>query len=321
MAFITDMITLVDSTTASYTQGAYQAVVSAHSTELHLVLVAYVALFGWGVMTARIEMSLNQAAKHILLMLLVFSLATRWDIFSVWFYDVFTTGPNKLISAVSNGSVNPQSQLSNVYDQGMRAGDDLFQAGGWRAVMPMILGGAVMVCTVLIVGYALFLIILAKLALAVLLAIAPLFIMFLLFNSTRNYFNSYLGQVMNYAMIPVLVYGILALALAIINMALRQFMSANLTQGALAVSSYVVLSEIIVFIILLQVTGMASALGGGLQLSSMSAVGTAYQKLWGGGGAQARRQKLGKKLDSVGRAAKDYVDKKMGRGKSMVGRR
>lgn len=321
MPFITDMITMVDSTTATYTQAAYQSVVGAHSVEIHLVLVAYVALFGWGVMTGRIEMPIKQAAQHLLLMLIVFGLATRWDIFSVWFYDVFTTGPNRLIAAVSNGNVNPQGQLSNVYDQGMRAADDLFQAGGWRAVMPLLLGGAVALCTVLIVGYALFLIVLAKLALAVLLAIAPVFIMFLLFPATRNFFNSYLGQVMNFAMVPVLVYGILALALSIITMALSQFNSANMSQGALTVSSYVVLSEFIVFVILMQVMGMASALGGGLQLTTLGAVGNAYQKLWGGQGAQAARQKLGEKLGRGARAAKDYADRKMGRGKSMVGRR
>lgn len=321
MPFITDMITMVDSTTATYTQAAYQSVVGAHSVEIHLVMVAYVALFGWGVLTARIEMSLNHAARHLLTLLIVFGLATQWDIFAVWIYDVFTTGPNRLIAAISNGNINPQGQLSNVYDQGMRAADDLFQAGGWRAVMPLILGAAVGICTVLIVGYALALLVLAKLALAVMLAIAPLFILLLLFPATRNFFTSYLGQVINFSLVPVLVYGILALALSIITMALSQFNSTNLNNGALTVASYVVLSEAIVFVILRQVMGMASALGGGLQLSTMSALGNAYQKLWGGKDAQEKRQKLGEKLGRGARAVKDYTDAKMGRGKSMVGRR
>jgi hypothetical protein len=111
------------------------------------------------------------------------------------------------------------------------------------------------------------------------------------------------------------------LALAIITLALSQFNSANISNNALEVSSYVVLSEVIVFVILMQVLGMAAAMGGGLQLSTMGALGSAYQKLWGGQDAQRRRQKLGQKLVSGGRAVKDYASRKLGGSKSLVGKR
>lgn len=321
MAFITDMLTMVDSTTANYTQAAYNAVASTHSLEIHLVLVAYIALFGWGVLTQKIEMTISAALRHVITMAIVVSLSTRWDIFAVWIYDVATNGTNKLIAAVSNNTLNPQAQLSNVFDQGMNAALQLFQAGGLRAWLPYLLGAGVYLATLLAVGYALFLLVLSKLALAVLLAIAPLFLLLLLFNATRNFFTSYTGQVINYALIPVFVYGLLALALAIIELALSQFNSASPTVGALSVSSYVVLTEVIVFVLLMQVKGMAASLGGGLQLSTMGAIGSAYQKLWGGQKAQSRRQQLGEALGRRAEAVKGYADRAMGRGKSLVGRR
>lgn len=318
MAFTDDILNLVNSTAESYTRAAYQAVVGAHSVEIHLVLVAYVALFGWGVMTQKIEMSLQGAARHILLLVFVFSLATKWDIFAIWMYDVFTNGPNKLVAALSGGRVNPNAQLGDVWDKGMGAAWEMIRAGGWSSVAPKLLGAAVAICTVLVVGYAMFLLVMAKFALAVLLAIAPLFLMLVLFESTRNFFTTYLAQVINFALIPVLLAGFLALALSIISLAIERFNVIDATNG-FTVGSYVVLAEAIVFVLLMQVMGMASALGGGLQLATMGAVGSVARKL--GAASRPLAKKLGGKLASGGRAAKNYVANKMGRGKSMVGRR
>ena len=320
MSFAGTILNDINVTVAGYTQQAYGAIVAAHSTEIHLVLIAYVALFGWAVMTQKIELSLGTATRHILTMLIVVTLATRWDWFSLFIYDVLTDGPSKLMRTFSGGAGGTSEMLDSIFLRGVSAAQRLWKEAGLDAWSPAFLGAAVYLATFLVVAYALFLIILAKIALAVTLALAPLFILPVLFSATREFFTSYLRQVMNFALVPVLVTAFLALSARVIERSFNQFAAAP-PASALYETSFVVLVEAIVFVLLMQVQGLASGIMGGLQLSSMGAMGSAYQKLWGGKDAQARRQKLGEKLGRGARAVKDYADRKMGRGKSMVGRR
>lgn len=320
MSFAGTILNDINATVAGYTQQVYGAIVAAHSTEIHLVLVAYVALFGWAVMTQKIDLSLGAAVRHILTMVIVVTLATRWDWFSLFIYDVLTDGPSKLMRALSGGAGGTSEALDNIFLRGVNVAKTLWKEAGLDSWLPAFLGASAYLTTFLVVAYALFLIVLAKVALAVTLALAPLFILPVLFNATREFFTSYLRQIMNFALVPVLVTAFLGLFTRVIERSFAQI-AAVPPAGALYEVSFLVLVEAILFVLLMQVQGLASGIMGGLQLSSMGAMGSAYQRLWGGKDAQARRQKLGEKLGRGARAVKDYADRKMGRGKSMVGRR
>ena len=52
--------------------------------------------------------------------------------------------------------------------------------------------------------YSTFLLILSKLAIALLLAVAPLILLLLIFDNTRGFFEGWLRQLANYALIPLL---------------------------------------------------------------------------------------------------------------------
>ena len=65
------------------------------------------------------------------------------------------------------------------------------------AVIVYVLMGAVCV-------YTLFLMALARVALALLLAIGPLFIVLLLFDGTKRFFEAWVAQLANYALVGVL---------------------------------------------------------------------------------------------------------------------
>ena len=86
-----------------------------------------------------------------------------------------------------------------------------------------LVGAVVFIGTVLMTGAALVLVILAKLALAVLLALGPVFIMLYLFSATRGFFEGWIRQLANFSLLIVLTFGVLALILKIIEPATAAF--------------------------------------------------------------------------------------------------
>ncbi len=65
--------------------------------------------------------------------------------------------------------------------------------------------------------YTMFLMALSSIACAVLLAIGPLFVVMLLFDTTRRYFEAWIGQLANYALITVLTVLVAALLLRVVS--------------------------------------------------------------------------------------------------------
>ncbi len=267
MSFASEFLTYVDTTLNGFTQGTYDALVTSHQTEILLVLTIYVALYGWAVLNAWIETSLTDAVKRVVLMAIVVMLATKWSYFSVFGYDVFTVGPAKLIAAMTHGAMDPASLLDQVFDKGIKAGYGLMQESSWNDLGLLVIGAVVVFGTIMTVGYSLFLIVLAKIALAILLGLAPLFLLFLLFNATRDFFGQWLRQLFNFALIPVLVFGMSAVMLKFVDSSLTRLESA--TTNRLGEVTFLLLVGFILVMLLRQVMGIAAGLGGGIQLATL----------------------------------------------------
>jgi type IV secretion system protein VirB6 len=267
MSYAAEFLNYVDTTLNGFTESTYNALVTSHQTEILLVLTIYVALYGWAVMNAWIETTLTDAVKRIVLMAVVVMLATQWAYFSIFCYDVLTTGPAKMIAAVTHGAANPTALLDQVFDKGVRAGYGLMQEGGWSDLGMVVVGALVTFGTVAMVGYALFLIVLAKITLAVLLGLAPLFLLFLLFDATREFFGQWLRQLFNFALIPVLVFAVTALMLQFVDSSLSRLESADTSR--LGEVTFVLLIGFILVMLMRQIMGIAAGLGGGVQLATL----------------------------------------------------
>lgn len=275
--FTTNLLNDIDTVVSTFTQTAYQAVVQSHQTEIYLALVLYTAIFGYLVLSGAVEFTIPRAVRHILLMVVVTALATHWDTFAIFFINIFTKGPSKLIAALTGGSYDPNAMLSDVFDKGILGANAINQNAGFSTLGFLIVGYSVFYCTLIVIGYALYLLILAKLALAVLLGLAPLFFMFLLFASTKDFFAGYLRQVCNFALIPVFTSSILSLMLGIVDNAISRLQTtlASHTGHGGPECVYVILCLIVLWLLLHQVMGMASGVVGGLQLHHGNLAGMA----------------------------------------------
>ncbi len=267
MSFVTEFIQYVDGTLNGYTESTYNAIVTSHQIEILLVLTIYVALYGWAVLNAWIDTTLTDAVRRVLYLVAVVTLATQWSYFALFGYDVFTQGPSKLIAAMTHGANDPSALLDQVFDKGTQAGYGLMQEGGWSDLGLVAIGAVVDFGTIVVVGYSVFLIVLAKIALAILLGLAPLFLLFLLFNATRDFFAQWLRQLFNFALIPVLVFGISAIMLKFVDASLTRLASA--TTGRLGEVTFLLFIGFILVMLLRQVMAIAAGLGGGVQLATL----------------------------------------------------
>jgi type IV secretion system protein VirB6 len=116
-----------------------------------------------------------------------------------------------------------------------------------------------------------FLISLSSIACAVLLAIGPLFVTMLLFESTRRFFDAWIAQLATYALITILTVLVAALMLTIVESYASQTAArgtAILTVDALDM----VLVSGLVFLLMRQIMPIAGGLAGGIGLSSFGAI-------------------------------------------------
>ncbi|KAB2841988.1 type IV secretion system protein [bacterium] len=269
MNHTTDILTKVDAITLGYTAKAFQAVADAHAVELRLMLVAYFALFGIAVFQGMVPLTTREIAKHVLKAILVFSIATNWGNFTVFFYNTFTSGPDKLMSALIGGSA-PSAQLGVVFDKGMAAASQIFENAGKWDLGQMLVAFIVMVSTVLLTAYALFLLVLSKMGLAILLSLGPVFIALALWPATKGLFQAWLNYVINYALIPALTLAFLGLIISILEgsvLTIEQVGDRPLIYHTLPY----LLTGSVTILLLGQVPRLASSLGSGVALSTEGA--------------------------------------------------
>jgi type IV secretion system protein VirB6 len=151
--------------------------------------------------------------------------------------------------------------------------DSLWNNGGvWKFNIGYFVAGAVVwVLVGLLCVYTMFLIALSSIAIAVLLALGPLFLTLLLFDGTRRFFEAWLAQLANYALITILTVLVAALLLGIVQSYADQ--TAALGTAVMTVDALnMVLVSVLVFLFMRQVMPIAAALGGGVALNGFGAV-------------------------------------------------
>lgn len=312
---ITGLLDQVDQITNTFTFNGYSALVNHFSTEIHLAISIYIAMLGWSVMNGWIDMSVSHLTKHVLKIAISFSLATHWDFFALFVYNVLTNAPNELSSILtqslggnllsSAGSVN--DALQHVFDQGMEMGVATWSNGGLNATSFYLYALLIWLATLLIVGIALLEFVVAKFGLALLLVLAPIFCLFLLWESTKGLFETWMRFALSFALVPTFVTASLMLLLALLKNALNTMQNA-ITQGdyTLVHIAPFLLGSIVGIGLLLKAAGMASGIGGGLVINVMHVARTFANKADQYSGLGLVRQAVQNK---VGQVARSLVDK------------
>jgi len=241
----------------------------------------YIVMWGYLHLTGGIDQPFAVGLKRIVTLVVVIAVGLRLWLYNTVIVDTFYRAPSELAAAVV-GVSDPVTLIDSIWDQGGAVAGFLWSKGG-------VLGGdfgfyvagiAVWVLIGLLCVYTMFLIALSSIALAILLALGPLFIPTVLFERTRRLFDAWLAQLATYGFITILTVLVAALLLQFVHSYADQ--TAHRGPGIVTVDALnMVLASVLVFLLMRQVMPIAASLGGGVALSSFGAVSRALR--WGMG--------------------------------------
>jgi type IV secretion system protein VirB6 len=232
----------------------------------------YLMIWGYLHLTGRVEEPFAVGLKRIVVLAVVLGVTLHLWLYNSLIVDTFYSAPAQLAAAVV-GSGDPVGTIDAIWQQGGAVAERLWDKGTlWPGTYGFCVAGAVVWLLMgLLCVYAMFLISLSSIASAILLAIGPLFIALLLFDSTRRYFEAWVAQLATYALISIITVLVAALLLQVVESYAEQTAArgaALLTVDALDM----VLISVIVFLLMRQIMPIAAGLGGGLALSSFGVV-------------------------------------------------
>lgn len=300
---ITSLLQSVDQIGQTYVSSAYQALSSAATSggatsPAGLMLTLYVIFWGVGIWQGTATGGPADHAFRLFRAFLIYALATSWSDFQTFAYNALNQGPsaigNALLSSVTTAnntgtaanltSVNGvQNALQNMWDTTNSATEAFLQNAGITNWGPYIFAAIFYVVMAVLIGFALFLIMLSKLFMWLLLALAPIFIILLLFGATSRFFSGWLSAVAQYFVVQVLVYAFLAFYVSLIQQSIDALNGVTGSKSATwATIGPVVLLAIIGILLLAQINNVAAAIASGVpihapRLGAVFATATGYR--------------------------------------------
>jgi type IV secretion system protein VirB6 len=242
----------------------------AAALEPAIVTLATVYVMAWGYLhlTGKIDEPVVAGLKRIAMIALVLGVGLRLWMYNTMIVDTFYAAPSRLAAAVV-GSGDAVGTIDTIWENGGTVAGNLFErASLLRGDFGFYIVGAVVWCLMgALCVYAMFLIALSSIALAVLLALGPLFIGMLFFDATKRLFVAWIMQLANYALITVLTVMVAALLLHVV----QSYAAQTAARGTTIVTVdalHMVLVAVLVFLVLRQVMPIAAGLAGGVAISS-----------------------------------------------------
>jgi type IV secretion system protein VirB6 len=307
LTFYTDSLKYINDVCDSYVGESVVAVAHVIGPFAFTMLTLYVALWGFAHFRGVIREPANDFIHRVIIIAIVFGIGFSLANYNMLITNTFLRGPDELIGGLarSPGSGGVVSGLDAMLQQGFDIGARFWaKAGVLRGDFGMyFVALAVWAVTIIVTAYGFFLMALSKVVVTVLIGMGAIFFLGLLFQATAGFFNSWLRQLANYFLIPVLV--------VMVNLLVMKLFS-RAASGAAAMTATTEVSQVFPFfamglvclLALASVLSVASGLAGGVSLSSFGMGRLAAGLLTKGG------FKVGTKVGKqTGRAGK-----KIGRG-------
>lgn len=274
--FVQDFIKNFEDSTTAHITTAVGDLVTFMAPIVTSLLIIYMALWGIAHLRGTINEPVKDGLGRILRVIIVVSFALNIGLYLGVIVNFFFYGPDQLASVVAGASPG-LAGIDAVLEKGLNEGFDIWNEGG-------ILNGnvglyfvaiAVWMGTVGLTAYCAFLLLISKAALTVLLALGPIFIVLLLFEATKRFFEMWFAQIANFAIMVILATSLIKIMLGIFE----DLMDVAVADPSVALvpALYIVAASIIAILVLRQVPMIATALGGGLALSTQGFVSQALR--------------------------------------------
>jgi type IV secretion system protein VirB6 len=320
MGFFATFSTWLDGMLSTYIGTNTAKIATLITPAIATLATVYVMVWGYLQLTGKIEEPFATGVKRIILLVVILGGALDLWLYNDLIVDTFFRSPGELAAGVI-GAYDSVGIIDQIIFSGGDAASLLIQKGGiFNGDFSYYLAGFAVYFIVGVTAiYAMFLLALSKIALSILLALGPLFIALVFFETTKRFFQAWIAQLANYAFITILTVMVSALMMGIVSSAAQQ--AADQGGGiSIADAVRVCMAAGLTFLIMRQVMPMASGLASGLSLSSFGVVSAALA--WGFGRAARHSGQFGRGLidretsrhDSLSRKAGYYLSRGTGAG-------
>ena len=241
-------------------------------------LVLYVLLYGFAILRGSISEPITDFAVRSLKLALIYMLATTVA-YSSWITQpMFHTLPDTLTQAIGGSSgTDVGSAFDNFFNRAGYLGEKIAKTATLTDVAPLLVSGAVYVIGALAAAIGFGIVVVAKVSLALLVALGPIFIGCALFDASRRLFFGWLSQAINYVLLMALIVTVFQLILSLVSDQWGSIDGADPTTAGLIFIALCILGAIF----FLQTPAIAAGIAGGAS-SGLADFGNAVGMAFGG---------------------------------------
>ena len=265
------------------------------------VMASYLGYLGYLIWFGLLNEPIQTLFWRLIKLSIVFAFVTNPSLYNQFIGDWLSKLPEALAGLVLDGQTNNTSSfldglLAQFYDARNIMSVMAYKNSntfGIPNIDFIIAGWLVLGAGIVLILHALFILIMAKMAIAILLSVGPIFIFMVNFQSTRKFFDAWIGQILTFSFSIMLLTAVLKLVLVLLQ---EYLLKATVLMAKTGVDPTidqivpVLILQGIAFCVLWQVPSVASALGGGVGLSTLGVAGATFNKI----SQTAERAKLDK---------------------------
>ncbi len=173
------------------------------SGPLTAALTLYVVLYGYLVLRGSVQEPILEFAFRAMKLAIIVMLVRNAGDYQTYVTNIFFDAlPREISQALNSGTAPSASTFDSLLDKGQKCAKEIWSRGSWPIDIVtgvgglLVIGGSFLVAAI---GYIVSLY--ARLALAIVLAIGPIFIALAMFQSTRRFTESCIGQLVNFVIL------------------------------------------------------------------------------------------------------------------------
>lgn len=189
------------------------------SGPLTAAITLYIVLYGYLVLRGSVQEPILDFAYRAIKLAIIVILVKNASEYQIYvtkvFFDVL---PREISQALNTGTAPSASTFDSLLDKGHASATNIWSRASWPIDIVTGVGGILVIFASFIVaaiGYIVSLY--ARLALAIVLAIGPIFVALAMFHSTRRFTEAWIGQLVNFVILQVLVVAVGSLLITCID--------------------------------------------------------------------------------------------------------
>ncbi|TLG72601.1 type IV secretion system protein [Methylocystis sp. B8] len=250
-----------------FVSNAVQNVSSYVDGPLQVAVMLYIVVYGVAVMRGAIQEPILDFAWRSIRIVGVILLATNAASYQQYVTGLFFESlPKEISNAIAGGGLDMKSgqPFDQLLNKGVEVATQIYEQAGITNIAPALIAAILLVFTA-VSGFLQFAIMLyAKVGLALVLALGPIFIALMLFEATRTFGEAWTRQLANFVILHVLVVALIGLMLTTVGHFVDKY-GANATTGGQLIVGAVAISAVLglAAYIALQLPEIAGALAGG----------------------------------------------------------